>query len=354
MKTSLHLARLVALFFLGLALARAASLDGRWTAEFDTQVGLQKYLYDFKTGADGQLTGKAQWERMEQKGETPLSEVKLAGDAVSFVEMISVPNLELRVSYTGKLIGDELKLTRTVGDFGTEPLVAKRAASASAQIKIALIGEQTTHSLHRENDPEYPKFLGESLDRDFIIDATKPHPMGGGHLYGGGAKFLIGNFAHPQATILDHALSNPKSYLRSDELKLAEAFAPHLVVLGPFGDHEALAKIGFDNFTRDLRALLDRLAAFPSHPQILVALPIPHGPKDDDENYRRIRRETEQVAREKKLAIIDLWTPFLGHPEFYKDATHLTIPGRQQLAKVVAASLTVTKIQPPPPASARP
>jgi lysophospholipase L1-like esterase len=163
--------------------------------------------------------------------------------------------------------------------------------------------------------------------------------MGGGHLYGGGAKYQIGNFAHPQATVLDHALENPKSYLRSNELKLAEQFAPRIVVLGPFGDHEALAKVGFENFTKDLRAILDRLAAISSRPTILVALPIPRGPKDEDENYRRIRRETEQVARERKLAVIDLWPPFLGHPEFFKDATHLTIPGRQQLAKLVAAAV---------------
>ncbi len=228
--------------------------------------------------------------------------------------------------------------------------VAHGASASHPPVKIAVIGEQTTHSLHRENDPEYPKFLGEILDRDFVIDATKPHPMGGGHLYGRGTNFQIGNFAHPQASILDHALTNPKSYLRSDELKLAEQFEPHLVVLGSFGDHEALAKVGFENFSRDLRRLIDRIAGFASQPQILVALPIPRGPKDEDENYRRIREETEQVAREKKLAIIDLWTPFLGHPEYYKDATHLTIPGRQQPAKLVASAVTI-KIQPPPPAS---
>lgn len=227
---------------------------------------------------------------------------------------------------------------------------APASMPARAPIKIALMGEQTTHSLHRENDPEYPRFLGELLDPDFAIDAAKPHPMGGGHLYGAGTKFQIGNFAHPQASILDHALTNPKSYRRSDELKLAEQFAPRVVVLGPFGDHESLAKVSMDNFTKDLRALIDRIAAFPSRPKILVALPLPRGPKDEDENYRRIRRETAQVAAENKLTVIDLWTPFLGHPEFYKDGTHLTLPGREQLAKLVAAAL-ITKTPPPPPSS---
>ena len=245
-----------------------------------------------------------------------------------------------------------MRLLRRLAPLACAALLAL-AAPLHAQLKIAVIGEQTTHSLHRENDPEYPKFLGELLDKDFAIDATRPHPMGGGHLYGGGPKFQIGNFAHPQASVLDHALTNPKSYLRSHELKLCEEFAPQVVVLGPFGDHEGLSKVSFENFTKDLRTLVDRIAAFRSAPKIYLALPLPRGPKDEDENYRRIRRETEQVAREKGLAVIDLWTAFLGHPEYYQDATHLTIPGRQQLANVVAAAI-VTKTQPPPPPSARP
>lgn len=211
--------------------------------------------------------------------------------------------------------------------------------SARAEIKIALLGEQTTHSFHRENDPEYPRFLGELLDADFTIDATKPHPMGGGHLYGRGTHYAVGNFGHPRGTVIDHALENPKAILRSDELKLAEQFAPHVVVVGPFGDHEPLTKVSMDNFTKDLRTLLDRIGTFSSKPTVLVALPIPRGPKDEDANYRRIRQETEQVALEKKLPLVDLWTPFLGKPEFYQDATHLTLAGRRELARIVGSAV---------------
>lgn len=219
-------------------------------------------------------------------------------------------------------------------------LVLSRAALAEP-VRIALFGEQTTHSLHRENDPEYPRFLGEMLDSDFAIDATKPHPTGGGMLCGAGSRFVIGNFAHPQGTILDHAQQNPKAILRSEELKLAEAFAPQIVVLGPFGDHESLSKVSFDQLATNLSQLIDRISNFSSHPRIVLALPLPRGPKDEDANYRRIKTETEQVARERNLAIVDLWNPFLGHPEFFQDATHLTIPGRKQLAALVAQSLEI-------------
>jgi hypothetical protein len=231
-------------------------------------------------------------------------------------------------------------------------LVSTFAASGHAQIRIALLGDQITHSSHRENDPEYPKFLGELLDKDFAIDTTVAHPNGGGFLYGRGTTFQIGSFAHPQATVTDHALEKPKSYLRSTELKLAEAFAPQIVVFGPFGGHEAQSKVSLDHFAKDLRAIFARITAFPGTPKIIVALPIPHAGKDENPLYRRIRTETEQLAREKNLPTIDLWAPFLGHPEFFQDATHLTILGRQHIAKLVAASL-VSKSQPPPPAAAR-
>lgn len=215
-----------------------------------------------------------------------------------------------------------------------------RSAQAAAPIKIACLGEQTTHSFHRENDPEYPQLMGALLDADFKVDTSAQHPMAGGFLYGGGTHYQIGNFGHPRGSVLDHALENPKAIWRSDELKLAEKFAPNVVVLGPFGDHESQTKVSLDQFGVDLRRLVDRLAHFESNPRIFLALPIPRGGKAEDPNYERIRSETELVAREKNLSMIDLWTAFLGKKEFYQDATHLTVPGRQQLAKVIAANIT--------------
>jgi len=120
-------------------LARAAGIDGKWAAEFDTQVGVQKYVYEFKTGADGKLAATAQWNRMEQTGTTELKEVKLNGDAISFVETFTMPDgdAEVRIEYKGTLAGDEMKLTRAVGDFATEELVAKRVTSQAAAAPVA-------------------------------------------------------------------------------------------------------------------------------------------------------------------------------------------------------------------------
>jgi hypothetical protein len=103
----------------------AADATGKWKAEFDSQVGVQKYTYDLKVEA-GKLTGKASFERMGQKGEADLKDGKVHGDEVSFVEMLDFQGNQVSITYTGKLAGDEIKFTRKVGDFATEEFVAKR------------------------------------------------------------------------------------------------------------------------------------------------------------------------------------------------------------------------------------
>jgi hypothetical protein len=105
--------------------ARAADATGKWKAEFDTQVGVQKYVYDLKVEGT-KVTGKASFERMGQKGEVDLKDGKVTGDDLSFVEMLDFQGNQISITYTGKLVGDEIKFTRKVGDFASEEFVAKR------------------------------------------------------------------------------------------------------------------------------------------------------------------------------------------------------------------------------------
>jgi hypothetical protein len=107
---------------LSAATAFAGDITGKWTASFDTQIGTQNYTYDFK--ADGnKLTGKAK----SQFAESEITEGTIKDDDVAFVENLDFQGQPIRIEYKGKLVGDELKLTRKVGDIATEELVAKRA-----------------------------------------------------------------------------------------------------------------------------------------------------------------------------------------------------------------------------------
>jgi hypothetical protein len=82
----------------------------------------QNFTYQFKVNGST-LTGTAE----SANGKTDIQDGKVNGDTVTFVEMLNVQGMTIRVEYTGKIAGDEIKFIRKVGDFATEDLVAKRA-----------------------------------------------------------------------------------------------------------------------------------------------------------------------------------------------------------------------------------
>jgi hypothetical protein len=118
---------LMGLCLLGVAaVARAADVAGTWTAEFDTQIGVQKYVYTFKVDGE-KLTGTADAERMgEKQAQVALSDGIVKGDQIAFTEPLAFDGNQISITYTGVLAGDEIKFTRKVGDFATESFVAKR------------------------------------------------------------------------------------------------------------------------------------------------------------------------------------------------------------------------------------
>lgn len=121
--------RIAVLTFIALSAmvsAYAADVAGKWTAEFDTPIGVQKYTYEFKV--DGaKLTGKAIGKRAESEDTVEIQEGKINGDEISFVENLKFGDQDIRIEYKGKVTGDEIKFSRKVGDFATEEFVARRA-----------------------------------------------------------------------------------------------------------------------------------------------------------------------------------------------------------------------------------
>src|SRR5579863_4818649 len=115
----------IALTVFALALitaAWAAGATGKWTATFNTQVGEQKYTWDL-TAAGSKLTGRY----TSTNGNGEISDGKIEGDDLSWVEMLKFQDMDLRIEYKAKLSGDELKITRKIADVATEEGVAKRS-----------------------------------------------------------------------------------------------------------------------------------------------------------------------------------------------------------------------------------
>ncbi len=127
MKLSASLLALAALPWAGFA----ADISGTWKTEFNSQIGVQKYTYTLKQDGTN-LTGKASSEIGDQKRETELKEGKVEGEKVSFVEMLKFQENEIRITYKGTISTNEMKLTREVGDFAKEEIVAKREAGRVA------------------------------------------------------------------------------------------------------------------------------------------------------------------------------------------------------------------------------
>ncbi len=107
------------------------SVAGKWTAQFDSQVGQQRYTYEFKVDGTN-LTGHATGMRDNGTNDVDIVDGKINGDTISFAEPMKMQDNDVRVEYTGKLAGDELKLHRKVGDFAEYDIVAKRAKDGTA------------------------------------------------------------------------------------------------------------------------------------------------------------------------------------------------------------------------------
>ena len=104
---------------------RAAGVDGKWEAEVQGPQGPMVMKFNLK--ADGEaLTGTVGSEAM---GNSDIQDGKISGDAVSFVQVVTRGNREIRLQYDGKLMGDSLELTRSMA----RPAGAGRAAGGRGQ-----------------------------------------------------------------------------------------------------------------------------------------------------------------------------------------------------------------------------
>ena len=104
--------------------AQAPSITGKWTASFETAIGVQEYTYDFVTKGTA-LTG-TMVSSLGSKSDVQAGRVE--GTTVTFKETLTYMEMSLEVTYTGQIVSaDEIKLSRAVGEFATEELVAKRS-----------------------------------------------------------------------------------------------------------------------------------------------------------------------------------------------------------------------------------
>ena len=107
--------------------AAAADVSGKWTAETPGRDG-QTMTNTFNLKVDGStLTGTMSTMRGDQE----ISNGKVDGDNISFNVVFNMQGNEMKMVYTGKVEGDQIKFTRERDGGGgrKQEFVAKRAGS---------------------------------------------------------------------------------------------------------------------------------------------------------------------------------------------------------------------------------
>ncbi len=97
-----------AVILLALSAAYAADVTGKWVAEMQGRNGPTQNTFTFKVEG-AKLTGTMQGA---QGDPVDIMEGKVDGDNISFVTVRKFGENEMKMTWKGKVSGDEIKLTR--------------------------------------------------------------------------------------------------------------------------------------------------------------------------------------------------------------------------------------------------
>jgi len=122
------------------------SFAGKWKGQFDSQIGQQTYTYDFKVEGTN-VTGRAVGVREDGTNDVSIIEGSVSTNGLCFVEPLKFNDNDIRIEYTGKLSGDEIKFHRKVGDFAEEDFSVNRVKDDDAKVKTQSATATETNSL---------------------------------------------------------------------------------------------------------------------------------------------------------------------------------------------------------------
>jgi hypothetical protein len=103
----------------------AADISGKWKAEFESQVGAQKYTFEFKVEG-GKITGSATVNIAGTDMKSKITDGKVEGEKISFSESLDYNGSPLAIEYKGTVSGDEIKVARDVGGQSDGTITLKR------------------------------------------------------------------------------------------------------------------------------------------------------------------------------------------------------------------------------------
>jgi hypothetical protein len=105
------LSRLFLVAVLAATATFAADIAGKWKTTFNTPNGVREGSMTLKVDGD-KLTGTMD----SQRGSVEIQDGKVHGDEISFSVTRRFQDNEVKIQYKGKVSGNEMKLTMTMGD----------------------------------------------------------------------------------------------------------------------------------------------------------------------------------------------------------------------------------------------
>jgi acyl-CoA thioesterase-1 len=160
-----------------------------------------------------------------------------------------------------------------------------------------------------------------------------------------GDKWEVRNFGVSGTTMLK---KGDFPYWRTPALQKAQDYNPNVIII-KLGTNDSKPQNWKykDEFFADYADMLSRFAELPSKPRIWICYPLPVFKELSGINDPVIKNEVipiiSQVARQTHVGVIDLYKPFVNHPELSRDGVHPNADGSALMAKQVYTVLTGLK-----------
>jgi len=183
--------------------------------------------------------------------------------------------------------------------------------------------------------------IGDSITEGAAVDnpAVNAYPIVLGRLLG--TNYQARNFGVSGRTLLKQG---DFPYWNETAFQNATNYGPAIVtiMLGT-NDSKPYNWRYKDQFAPNLRQMIDVFANLPSHPRIFVCLPVPAYAIGYDINPDVIKNEIIpiiiQVAKEKGVMVVDVYTPLSGRPDLFADQIHPNNSGTALIAKTLHGAL---------------